>query len=293
MSESKSFRVAIVGESPEGDFLLERLSLLPGCEADVFPPEKTSASALDWDAVLFLDGLSASADRVAEVQDAGSAVGLLPPLAWSASQWRKLVSEPGRRWFLLSPQNEDLDFRSALASVESGRLGPIETVKRVSWVGELVAPEGSRNIPDHWLAQWLWEDLDQLLQLVGEPPASVYAADFREQPAGYLLIFRFANGVVAHLERRRGSAVPLELGWTITGPEGGYANGQRHIKTEAGELYSVPVELPGTEAVSAADPWQMLHAVPGDQARARHVENILNLRKAITESAHTESLVRI
>ena len=319
MSDSESFRVGIVGLSPVGRFLLEQLSLLPGFEAVLFQPadhlpdEQAKSlgitSVEDWQrflyesqlkTVLFLEGLSLLPERVDEAFQAGLPVGLLPPFDWEPNQWRDLTSPPQRRWFVLSPHREDNDFRAGFACLQSGNLASLAAVKRISWVGELLEPETPRPqadnhpmIPDRWLPQLLWEDIDQLLQLTGEPPMAVYAADFCEQPASYLLIFHYPGGLIAHLERRRGTAVPLELGWTITGSAGGYSNGHRHIKTEAGELYEVPVELPAVEPFSLFDPLRTSEPSAGDQRESRLVQNTLAILKAITESARTGNVASI
>jgi hypothetical protein len=313
MTEPALFPVGIVGLSPVGRFLLERLSLLPGCEAVLFQPSEDPkdeqaqslgmASITNWHrflsesalkAVLFLDGESLSLQGVEEVFQAGLAVGILPPLNWQPDEWRELIKNPQRRWFLLNPHCESSDFRAARASIQSGELGTLAATKRVSWVGELVAPESPRPlIPDRWLSQWLWEDVDQLLQLAQEVPVSLYAADYQIEPAGYSLILHFPSGLIAHLERRRGSAVPLEIGWTITGTTGGYSNGHRHIKTEAGELYDVPVEIPALEPLSIFDPLKILDQTAGDERSARHIENVLKTLKAISQSAATRQIVKI
>jgi predicted dehydrogenase len=308
MSDLPSFRVGIVGLCPVGRFLLERLLLIPHCQpvlfqyADVEPDKQATslglASISDWErflaeselkAVLFLDGYSLSFQQVKEAFQAGFPVGILPPLACETTEWQALLNHPQKSLFLLNPHLEDPDFRAAMACVESGELGRLSAIKRASWVGELVVPPDTRPVPeDHWLPQLLWEDVDQLLRLAGQLPNTVYAADFTQQPASYLLIFQFPSGLVGHLERRRGAAVPLDQGWRLSSQSGGCANGQRHIKTEAGELYEVPVELATLLPQAWFDPLQNRSASADDEAA---VLNVLNVLAAISQSAKTRQAV--
>jgi predicted dehydrogenase len=305
------FRVGIVGVSSGGRFLLERLSVLPDCEIVLFqPPDAppdSQAQSLGWalvphwqgfltesglNAVLFLDGCSLSLSNVEQVFQAGLPVGMLPPLAIEPADWRNLTKDPRRPFRILNPHHEDPDFRAALACIKSAELGQIRFIKRISWVGELVVPEDAKPIAlDEWLPRLLWEDVDQLLHLAGQPPESVYAADFTTDPASYCLIFKFPSGLVAHLERRQGSGIPLEMGWTIGSLAGGYAHGHRHIKTPEGELYDVPVELPAMSHDPLAAALEHLSPAIGSEPAARHVFQILEIQKVIQHSARTGEIV--
>ncbi len=305
----QKFRVGIVGLDSGGRFLLERLSFLPDCEALLYhppesPPDPQAQSlglnpSTHWhnflsesglNAVLFLDGGSLS--QVEDVFQAGLPVGLLPPLALEPEEWRNLTKDPSRQWRILNPHHEDPQFRAALACIKSRELGSLRSIKRISWVCELVVPEGARAIAsEEWLPRLLWEDVDQLLHLAGEPPESLYALDFSTEPASYLIVFKFPSGLIAILERRRGSGIPLELGWTIGSLTGGYASGHRHIKTGEGELYDVPVELPPLANDPLATPLDPLSPAMGGESTVRHVFQILKILKAIKHSAHIGEVV--
>jgi predicted dehydrogenase len=193
-----------------------------------------------------------------------------------------------------NPHHEDPDFRAALACVRSGELGPLKAIERKSWVGELVIPKGARWIPpDEWLPRLLWEDLDQLLHLAGQPPESLCAFEFSTEPADYFVDFKFPNGLTGHLERRRAVGIPLELGWMIGSPFGGYTSGHRYIKTADGEIYDVPVELPPISNDPPATPLESLSPSMDGEAASRHVFQILRILEAIQQSARTGEFVSL
>ncbi len=296
---SHSFRVGIAGLSPVGRFLLERLSLLPHCEPVLFqsadgPPDAQAESLgiphiSDWQrflfaselkTVLFLDGGSLKSRQVEQAFQANLRVGFLPPFNWQPAEWPELTRHG--QWFLLNPHHEDADFRAAQQAMQTGELGPPAAIKRICWVAESIDSENACSAADFWLPQLLWEDVDQLLRLAGEVPESIHVAEFRRLPASYCLMFQFPSGLTAHLERRRGMAVPLDLGWILSSPLGGYANGQRHIKTEAGEIYDVPVELPPLAVHSVFDSFSTPAADLSRESEREHVSQILQVLQTIS-----------
>lgn len=267
MSQPQPYRVGIVGLSPQGRDLLERLSLQPQCELLLYqPPEIASdrsppvvgvSRITDWrcflteselNTVLFLDGLALDPHQFQTALEAGLPVGVLPPLKGKPSRWQPFSSTTPKQLQVLSPHYENPDFRAALAWRQSREGEPLTAIKRVSWVPGLIEPNLTNRVADGWFSQWLWEDVDQLLRLTGTFPESVYAAEFSQDLQRYFLIFKYAGGLVAHLERRRSSVVPLEWGWALTGPTDGFAKQQRYIQTEAGEIYDVPAEPPPPES---------------------------------------------
>lgn len=301
MTESQPFRVGIVGLSPPGRDLLERLSLQPNCE---FLLHHTSANAseklplagvsqvTDWHrflfeselrAVLFLEGFALNPDQLQAVLEANILAGVLPPLKGDPSRWQPFASVAAEQLRILSPHDENPEFRAALAWVQSGEGGPLTAIKRVSWVPDLVKP----NPSDHWFSQWLWDDVDQLLCLTGALPESVFTAEFSEEAQHYFLVLQFAGGLVAHLERRRSSVVPLEWGWTLTGPVGGYAKQQRYIKTEAGEIYDVPAELSPLESDPLFAPLTPITRRPRTGSAWSHALNVLRVQHAVRQSAQS------
>ena len=310
MTESKPFRAGVVGWSPQGRFLVERLKIQPDCELLVFstdeiPDEPVRSLSLshipDWhrflsasklNAVLFLDARSSSLLQVQEALEAGLPVGVLPPLPWEPALCEELADRAAGRLFVLNPHNEEADFRAARQVIQSGELGLLSAIKRISWVADLVRssmPVGQ----DTWFSQLLWEDVDQLLILAGELPQSVYAADYSEEAETYLLYFQFPSGLVGQVERRRGSIVPLDVGWTICGQTGGYANGHRFLRTAAGEIYDVSAEADPLPGDPLFDQLRRLGQFLAADSSWRHAVHVVKAQRAINQSAATGQSVAL
>ena len=303
MTRQEPFRVGIVGSCPSGQGLLERLAVLPHCEIVLYEPEASSTDLItrppglltttDWrrflsamklDAVLFLDGRVLDRSQVNSALDANLPVGLLPPLPVETLNWPGSGDGSFDQLRLLNPHREEADFLAVRGLLKSRPMEPCTAIKRISWVADLIETEGPPLRDDGWFSEWLWEDLDQLLVLTGELPASVYAAEFSEQRQCYSLNLRFPAGVSAQLERRRSSLVPLDLGWTVSS---GYAHGRQYIRTDAGEIYDVPVDSPDR----GIDPLAVFDG-PGDPENAwHHAMGVLKVQAAVLESAASGQVI--
>ncbi len=288
MTEPPPFRVGIAGRSPAGQFLVERLKVRPEYEISAV---SLANPVSKLDAVLFLDGNAASAPQIQEALDAGLPVGVLPPLFWEPASCEQLAEQAAGRLFVLNPHHEDPDFRAARELIQTGELGLLRAIKRISWVADLVnsSPQSDQ---DTWFSQLLWEDVDQLLLLAEELPRSVYAADYSEKAETYFLIFHFPSGLIGHVERRRGSVVPLDVGWTISGQNGSYANGRHHIQTEAGEIYDVPAEADPLSGDAIFDPLRRFGESSADSSWQQAV-NVIKVRRAAVRSAETGQVVAL
>ncbi len=227
--------------------------------------------------------------QIQEALDAGVLVGVLPPLDWEPELCAELTDRAPGRLFVLNPHHEDADFRAARQMIQTGELGFLSTIKRISWVADLVKSSSSQpSGPDTWFSQLIWEDLDQLLLLAGEFPRSVYAADYAEAGETYHLIFHFPSGLIGHVERRRGSIVPLDVGWTISGEKGGYANGRRYIKTEAGEIFDVPAEADPISSDPIVDSLRRMgRGNSSADSSWQQAVNVVKVRHAVIQSAKT------
>jgi scyllo-inositol 2-dehydrogenase (NADP+) len=181
-------------------------------------------------------------------------------LAAQERSGRSVIVAQTRRW--------DSDFLTARQCLASGALGRVLAVRQVSWQYNLparsaVAPtaHGSNEetgplAPHDWRKHsttgggLLWESgahaLDQLLQLVGEPPASVSAElitgpEAREADDGFLVQASFPSGVRAHVEFNRAWPVTLQTGWVVVGSAGSYADGLLLTVTPDGEVVDQPL----------------------------------------------------
>jgi scyllo-inositol 2-dehydrogenase (NADP+) len=160
----------------------------------------------------------------------------------------------------------DDEFRTAQAARASGELGNLVALKRMTWQynprdlttdcsgAGVAAEQGPRR------AVWrdskqtgggtLWEFglhfVDQLLQLVGHAPQSVFArlipaAINPQADDAFLLIVTFDGGITAHLEFNRQAAAPLNTGWLISGTQGAYHGFNQFSPTDAGEVVDLPL----------------------------------------------------
>jgi hypothetical protein len=289
--------VGIVGFCREGQGILECLMILPGREIVLYEPAGAAANPYaqspgiltvdDWrqflsgmrlDVVLFLDGGTLDRSQLDSALKSELRVGVLPPLGLETLD-RPSFSESPDLLRLLNRHREDADFQKARTWILSQPLEPDSAIKRLSWVADLIEPDRSEtNEEDGWFSGWLWEDLDQLLVLTGEMPLSVFAADFSETRECYSLILKFPEGVTAQLERRRSALVPLEMGWSISS---GFANGRQHLRTEAGEIYDVPIldsEGSGSDPLAVFDRSE-------ETDSWKHALDVLRVQAAIHKSA--------
>ncbi len=312
MNESQPFRVGIVEASPQGSFLIEQLALQPECQLAWYQSTNQPLAKLaqslniptienwhrflsdsEWKTVLFLDPAQIQLAQVQDVLEHNVPVGLLPPLLIEPAEFAVLIQNSPGKLFVLNATREEEDFRAVMWLQASGKLESPTTIKRVSWVAKLVEPNPNQPAtPDAWFSQHLWEDVDQLLSLTGELPQAVYAAEFSPDRECYFVMLHFPRGVIAHLERRRDSVVPMDIGWSVSGQSAGYANGSYFEQTPAGEIFEIPVELPPETRPSIWETLREQH--PATMlATCQHAQNLLKVQRAIQKSSQTGQVASI
>jgi predicted dehydrogenase len=184
-----------------------------------------------------------------------------------------------RRW--------DDDYLTARQVLAGGELGRLLAIKYVNWhynprclrdstnaaPGETLPADGDFPglAPRHWRDHAatgggaLWEFgihcFDQLLQLAGGPPKSVYARLFPTSAEtladdAFLAIVNFSDGLVAHIEVNCAAPAPLSTGWAIAGESGSYAGFIQYMPNRDGEV----VDLPVPPVADEADEFYMLLA---------------------------------
>lgn len=226
---------------------------------------------------------------------------------------RSVIVSQTRRW--------ESDFLAARQSVEGGALGRLLTVKQIVWQYGLRSQAfggGTRESarlgvdplsPHEWRNHErtgggaLWEfgihQFDQLLQLAGESPASVFAELFNEGQSadvdsGYLALIRFPSGLRSHVEYNRATPVVLQTGWSLVGTSAGYADNTLYHVTSEGEVVDQP-QPPVAGEVDEFYAALVRHIregapspVPVEQAR-----QTIALLEAARQSARTGRLVEI
>lgn len=177
-----------------------------------------------------------------------------------------------RRW--------DDDFVCARKLLAEGELGRPVAIKLINWqynprrrfcppvsgrtaaVG-LAALEAGWNAASHWREHSstgggvLWEFgihyFDQLLQLAGRNPESVYGRLSASGvdgtlDNGFLAIVNFPGGLTAHVEVSRAHPAPLSTGWIIAGDAGSYVGLTQYTATADGEVVDLPVSPAAPDA---------------------------------------------
>ncbi len=217
-----------------------------------------------------------------------------------------------RRW--------DDDFRTARAALAGGELGRPLAMKFVNWhyhppslqdsarrPGSAAAGIDDGLPPVHWRHHAasgggvLWEfgvpGFDQLLQLAGASPLSVYARLF-PSPAGpaddgFLAIVTFPGNLTAHVEVHRAVPAPLSTGWTIVGDRGSYSGFTQYTATPDGEVVDVPLAPVSGDDDFYGRLFRHLrlgepNPVPIGQARA-----VIALIEAVRQSARSGDCVEV
>src|SRR5205814_6481806 len=140
---------------------------------------------------------------------------------------RAASGRTGRTVSVLQTRRWDDDFRTAREMLAGGILGRPRAIKFINWHYN---PARSADWREDAVTGGgvLWEFgihcFDQLLQLAGRSPESVFARMYPTPAAraddAFLAIVNFAEGLVAHIEVDRLAPVPLQTGWTIVGERG-------------------------------------------------------------------------
>jgi predicted dehydrogenase len=178
---------------------------------------------------------------------------LEPPLCLTLEEADRIAEaarQHGRTVTVAQLRRWDDDFRTALATLESGRLGELRMAKVIVWnySPDLPAPlqaNDSRSVDDDGVRSVLFEFgahyFDQLLRLLPQPIQTVYGC-LSSSSRSFLVIVHFAHDVPAHVELNLSSIVPLNTGWVLLGTAGGYHGFRRYESTDDGEIFHVPLE---------------------------------------------------
>jgi predicted dehydrogenase len=176
---------------------------------------------------------------------AGKEVWLEPPLSDDLRQVRRLQSLARERrvpLHVLQTQRYDHDYRAALAAVESGRLGPLRSIRLVAaeWT-TFAGDQGAAACPlVDPVEQFGPHGFDQLLGLTEGDPHWIWARRCTGED-GFLAVIGFSNGVTAQLEVRRRARATLHTGWVLEGELASFQNGRLITVATDGELIDEPI----------------------------------------------------
>ncbi len=263
-------RIAVVGLGRSGIYHIERIGLRDDCRvvalyddcahalrrADILrvrPHARWSDLLGDEDVelVLLATPPAQHAELAISALAAGKHVAIETPLGMNLAEADAIRAASGRTKrtaSVLHTRRWDDDFRTARETLAAGALGRLRAIKFINWHYN---PRRSVDWRDDALTGGgvLWEFgihcFDQLLQLVGQSPESVFAR-MRPSPAAraddaFLAIVNFADGLVAHIEVDRLASAPLQTGWTILGEDGSYSQFTHYAPNPDGEVADLPL----------------------------------------------------
>lgn len=329
---STPVRVGIVGLGRVGRYHLERLTLrddfrvVAVCDTDPAAlrncREFDTTAHADWqsflsdadvEAVLIATPPAEHARQAIDVLQSGRHALVETPLCLRTADANELLAaaRSGQCLSVLHTHRWDDDFRTARALIDEGKLGRVLSAKWNVW--QFARPAGAVESNRRSTSDWqcdpaagggvLWtfgsRYFDQLLQLVGAEPASVFARwlegnDRPNRDDSFLAVVTFANGVVGEIEVHHGSFAPLRTGWVVNGTDGGYSNFTHFSATPEGELVDIsdpPLPTAPDEFYTAVTRHLRLgepNPVPADQAR-----RVVALIEATRRSAETGCLQQL
>lgn len=202
---------------------------------------------------------------------AGKEVWLEPPLSDDLRQVRRLHTLARERrvpLHVLQPHRYDRDYRAALAAVQSGRLGPLRSIRLLiaEWT-TFAGDQGAAACPlIDPVEQFGPHGFDQLLGLIDGDPHGIWARRFTGED-GFLAVIGFASGVTAQIEVRRRARATLNTGWILEGELASFQNGRLITVADDGELIDEPIAVPPQEP----DPFfaALLNGAPAPQEEHR------------------------
>lgn len=324
-------RLGLIGLGPAGQFHAERLSLRPEFEIvaacdpagqparRLFGPRGTDRSIncdlaellarADVAAVLITGPTPHGADWAERALRAGKHVCLDPPPCANANELRHLRSAArgtGRRLTVLPTFRGSADFRTALDVVRV-RLGSLNAARLVSW-GTVVppvvtAPASASAAPGaigsvvgevDLFAHFAYQYVDQMLQLLGRRPQSVFARILPMRAADTSIAFTLAiafdaggdAAADALIDVNLASGAMLQTGWMLAGADGGYCGGRVYLQEDSGEICDEPV--PASDR-PASDVYGELVATTRDESHAASsvddAETVMRVLDAARESS--------
>ncbi|MBI5757788.1 MAG: Gfo/Idh/MocA family oxidoreductase [Planctomycetales bacterium] len=326
-------RVGIVGLGRAGRYHLERLSLRDDFRVvalhDTHPTALRNCAEFparphsDWnsfltdselEAVLIATPPATHFQAAVDVMQSGHDVLIETPLCLrvaDADELLEVAFRTGRRLSVLHTHRWDDDFRTAQAMIAEGKLGQVLAAKWNIWQFN-PRPESfgwqMRSTSD-WQQDpaagggVLWafgtHYFDQLLQLVGAEPVTVFArwlGDRRRKDGddSFLAIVTFANGAVGEIEVHHSSFAPLRTGWIVNGTDGAYSNFTHYSATPEGEIVDIgepPRPTAWDEYYAAVA--RHLHGSDSNPVTGEQARHVIALVEATRRSAETGCLQEV
>ena len=310
--EGTTWRVGIIGVSPAGLYLLERLSLTPGIRLiGAYDPDPARLAMADdqgcvlWEQVLtaltspITDALffmgTATAEAISMALTNGKHLVIHQPWQLSSNELRdigKRAKQLKRATTVFCFRRWSADYLAASAAKNSGRLGVLQSVRFSSCEKSIPLGESSAGVLREFGYHWL----DQLLQLVDSAPHRVFAKQFLEagqkRDYGVWTTIEFANGCLAQIDLQTQSRLSHRTGWMLEGSTGSYRNDRLYTVTTDGEVVDEP--LPRT--AQPDDPFvaELKRVWQGESTKLPTLEDashVVHLIEAIEQSARSGEVI--
>ena len=274
-SDLKPRGVGVIGTGLDCQFALERLSLRTDFRVVVRSADSLAVNEPSVTVVYFAG--TPTADLVFSAVQAGKHVVLetasgiseadLHGIAEMAitQQTLAVIDEP-RRW--------DDDFACAKAVFDSGVLGTMQRIRLAVHERGLPGETFPQGVLQHLGPLWL----DQLLVFADSEVTSFelerFYASEQASDIGFLVTFKFDDGISAVVELQTQSLLSLRTGWLLEGSTGAYRAGRQYTKTTDGEIIDEPVTRPPVHS----DPFfeALSAALNGDQASLASLPNLFH-----------------
>ncbi len=311
---ARTWRVGIVGMSPLGLFLLERLSLSSeiqisgivddsprrrdlavniGCH--LWDQPHSAVVSNDTDAVFLVEGISY--DLISTSLLHRKHVVVQRPWLLSSRELRDLAEKAASSKCLATmacPRRGSSDFLAALTAKNTGRLGALHSIRLTSCEMALPPDASSAGVLREFGFHWL----DQLLLLAESTPVRVFAKRFttagENREHGFLATIEFASGCTAQIELQTQSRLAHRTGWMLEGTIGSYRADRLYTVTPAGEI----VDEPQARPVSVADPLieELVSAWQGEFSKLPTLTDaaeVMKLVELIEQSAALGTVVQV
>lgn len=290
-------RIGVAGQGRVGAFHVERLSLRDDARVVAIcdpAPRPADQSDPQWptfvaddslDLVLIATPPETHTTLIQEALAAGRDVAVEPPLGLTVADADRLgeaARAAGRFLGVVHRARSDDDFRVASQLVASGALDRPTTFRLTEWAF------GARDSVR--LTRRMAQRLDQLLQLAGDDPQSIFARcrtadESHSAEMAWIVAVTFRGGATALLDVDTASPAALRTGWVVSGPRAACQNFQHVRVTDDGEVFGVPLVPP---VISSDRFYDDLFAERRDRDPAAQARSLREARRvvALLEAMH-------
>lgn len=313
-AEPRNWRVGIIGMSPAGLYLFERLSLRPDISlVGIFEQDRrrrefagnfggqywdqplTVLTSADVDVVFLVDRVSA--ELISAGISHGKQIVISRPWLLSSDDLHRLALEAGAASGLTTvacPRRWSADFLGAVAAKNTDRLGTLQSLRMTCCEMSLPPDDSSIGVLREFGFHWL----DQLLLLAESTPVQVFAkrltATGQAHEHGVCAMIEFASGCVAQIDLQSQSRLAHRTGWMLEGSTGSYRNNRLYTVSSDGEIIDEPLAVVAVPVEPFID--ELVSAWRGESsnlAKLIDAARVVELIELIERSATSGEVIRL